>query len=124
MQAKSQQQASYGRCSSPIYRGSPIYRAGGWGKTHSNLLISLQVPGNVQYPGRLAKRDITAMFTNDRALSIGLLAALISVCVHNVFDDLYVHSLTNLIALLIIVLIRLEMVTPKVGGKEDNIAYT
>ncbi len=63
------------------------------------------------------------MFTNDRALSIGLLAALISVCVHNVFDDLYVHSLTNLIALLIIVLIRLEKVTPKVGGKEDNIAY-
>jgi O-antigen ligase len=82
-----------------------------------------QVPGNVQYPGWLAKRDITAMFTNDRALSIGLLAALISVCVHNVFDNLYVHSLTNLIALLIIVLIRLEKVTPKVGGKEDNIVY-
>ncbi len=124
MQAKSQEQAAYGRRRSPIYRGTAIYRAGGWGKIHSNLLISLQVPGNVQYPGRLAKRDITAMFTNDRALSIGLLAALISVCVHNVFDDLYVHSLTNLIALLIIVLIRLEMVTPKVGGKEDNIAYT
>jgi O-antigen ligase len=116
-------QAAYGRCRSPIYRGTAIYRAGGWGKTHSNLLISLQAPGNVQYPGRLAKRDITAMFTNDRALSIGLLAALIAVCVHNVFDDLYVHSLTNLIALLIIILIRLEKVTPKVGGKEDNIAY-
>ena len=87
------------------------------------MRATLQAPGNVQYPGWLAKRDITAMFTNDRALSIGLLAALISVCVHNVFDDLYVHSLTNLMALLIIVLIRLEKVTPKVGGKEDNIAY-
>ena len=70
-----------------------------------------------------AKSQETAMFTNDRALSIGLLATLISVCVHNVFDNLYVHSLTNLIALLIIILIRLEKVTPKVGGKEDNIAY-
>jgi len=84
---------------------------------------ALKAPGSIQYPGWLAKRDITAMFTNDRALSIGLLAAIISVCVHNVFDDLYVHSLTILIALLIIVLIRLEKVTPKVGGKEENIAY-
>ncbi|GAC1379412.1 MAG: hypothetical protein NVSMB33_04640 [Ktedonobacteraceae bacterium] len=56
---------------------------------------------------------------NDRALAIGLLAALISVCVHNLVDDLYVHSLTNLIALLLIVLIRLEEVTAKandIGG--------
>ena len=54
------------------------------------------------------------MLTNDRALAIGLLAALISVCVHNIFDDLYVHSITNLIALLLIALIRLEKVMPKV----------
>ena len=53
---------------------------------------------------------------NDRALAIGLLAALISVCIHNLVDDLYVHSLTNLMALLLIVLIRLEGVTTKVGG--------
>ena len=58
---------------------------------------------------------IVGMLTNDRALAIGLLAALISVCVHNIFDDLYVHSLTNLIALLIIALIRLEKVTSKVA---------
>ncbi|MGH2508366.1 MAG: O-antigen ligase family protein, partial [Ktedonobacteraceae bacterium] len=45
--------------------------------------------------------------TNDRALAIGLMAALITVYVHNLVDDLYVHSLTNLLALLLIALIRL-----------------
>lgn len=64
--------------------------------------------------------ESVAMLTNDRALAIGLLVALISVCVHNLFDNLYVHSLTNLIALLLIALIRLEKVTPNVGGKEKN----
>jgi len=100
-----------------------IFIAGG----HSYRYVTrkwMQAHGSVQYRGWPDKRDITAMFTNDRALSIGLLAALISVCVHNVFDDLYVHSLTNLMALLIIILIRLEKVTPKVGGKEDSIVYT
>ncbi len=55
-----------------------------------------------------APQKIVQMLRNDRALAIGLLAALISVCVHNIFDNLYIHSLTNLIALLLIVLIRLE----------------
>ena len=53
--------------------------------------------------------------TNDRALAIGLLAALLSVCVHNMVDDLYVHSMTDLFALLLIVLIRLEGVTSNVA---------
>ncbi|MFL5697426.1 MAG: O-antigen ligase family protein [Ktedonobacteraceae bacterium] len=60
---------------------------------------------------------------NDRALAIGLLAALISVCVHNLVDDLYVHSLTNLLSLLLIVLIRLEGVTTKVGGTGGYFDY-
>src|SRR5256714_2159949 len=60
------------------------------------------------------------MLGNDRALAIGLLAALLSVCVHNLVDDLYVHSLTNLIALLLLVLIRLEGVTTNVGGNGGN----
>jgi O-antigen ligase len=59
--------------------------------------------------------DVRTILTNDRALAIGLLAALLSVCTHNLVDDLYVHSITNLIALLIIALIRLERVTPEVG---------
>jgi hypothetical protein len=51
---------------------------------------------------------VLADVKNDRALAIGLLAALLSVCVHNLVDDLYVHSITNLIALLLVALIRLE----------------
>ena len=45
---------------------------------------------------------------NDRALAVGLLAALLTVCVHNLVDDMYVHSMTNLMALLLIMLIALE----------------
>jgi O-antigen ligase len=55
------------------------------------------------------------LLTNDRALAIGLLAALLSVCVHNMVDDLYVHSMTLLFALLLIALIRLEGVMSNVG---------
>jgi O-antigen ligase len=60
--------------------------------------------------------NIVGMLTNDRALAIGLLAALLSIAVHNFVDDLYVHSLTNLIALLLIALIRLERVTSSVSN--------
>jgi O-antigen ligase len=69
----------------------------------------------IQYyrePGQFA---LVGMLTNDRALAIGLLAALIATCTHNLVDDLFVHSLTNLIALLLIALIRLEWVTPRVS---------
>ena len=72
--------------------------------------------------GGSSLRAISKKYKNDRALAIGLLAALISVCVHNLVDDLYVHSLTNLIALLLIALIRLEGVTTKAhrnGGDFD-----
>ena len=61
----------------------------------------------------LAKR--LGLLTNDRALAIGLLAALLSVCVHNMVDDLYVHSMTLLFALLFIALIRLEGGMSNVG---------
>jgi O-antigen ligase len=46
--------------------------------------------------------------TNERALATGLLAALLSVCVHNVVDDLYVHGMTILFTLLLAMLIRLS----------------
>lgn len=65
---------------------------------------------------RLVRIQSLVRITNDRALAIGLLAALISVCVHNLVDDLYVHSMTNLIALLLVALIRLSEVTSKAGG--------
>jgi O-antigen ligase len=50
-------------------------------------------------------------FGNDRALAIGLIAALLTVCVHNLVDNLYVHSMPNLIAILLILVIRLQWVT-------------
>jgi O-antigen ligase len=51
------------------------------------------------------------MLVNDRALTIGLMASLITVCVHNLVDNLYVHAMTGLFALLIVLLIRLKAVT-------------
>jgi hypothetical protein len=33
-----------GRCRSPIYRGTNIYGAPGWGKTHMNFLITIISP--------------------------------------------------------------------------------
>ena len=48
---------------------------------------------------------------NDRALAIGLLAALLSVCVHNLVDNLYVHAMTSLFVLLFVLLIRLQEVS-------------
>ena len=64
-------------------------------------------------PG-LQKRDgylALGRLVNDRALAIGLMASLITVCVHNLVDNLYVHAMTSLFALLIVLLIRLDRVT-------------
>jgi O-antigen ligase len=52
-----------------------------------------------------------SILVNDRALAIGLLAALLSVCVHNLVDNLYVHGMTSLFALLLVLLFRLEGVS-------------
>jgi O-antigen ligase len=64
-----------------------------------------------------------SMLVNDQALAIGLLAALVSICVHNLFDNLYVHSMTNLFALLLVALIRLEGVMPIVGSNGGHFDY-
>lgn len=56
--------------------------------------------------------QLQTILSDDRALAVGLLAALVSVCVHNLVDDLYVHGMSTLFALLLIALIRLEGVTP------------
>src|SRR5439155_19390521 len=83
--------------------------------TRNKLILLLHPLRMVAYFRARGTSEVLHVLKNDRALAIGLLAALISVCVHNLVDDLYVHSLTNLIALLLIVLIRLEGVTRKVG---------
>ena len=82
--------------------------------SRNKLKLLLRPLSLAQYYRRQKQDAIAAMLTNDRALAIGLLAALITVSVHNLVDDLYVHSLTTLIALLLIALIRLEWVTPGV----------
>jgi O-antigen ligase len=56
------------------------------------------------------------ILTNDRALAVGILASLLSVCVHNMVDNLYVHSMTSLFALLLVILIRLSGVTSDTGS--------
>ncbi len=80
----------------------------------NKLSLLLRPLSLIQYYRRQKHVEIAALLTNDTALAIGLLAALVAVSVHNLVDDLYVHSLTNLIALLLIALIRLEWVTPSV----------
>ena len=82
--------------------------------SRNKLKLLLRPFSLAQHYRRQKQVAIAAMLTNDRALAIGLLAALITVSVHNLVDDLYVHSLTTLIALLLIALIRLEWVTPGV----------
>ncbi len=66
--------------------------------------------------------SLTKMLTNDRALAVGLLASLFSVCVHNMVDNLYVHSMTILFSLLLVLVIRLEEMTlhtDHTGGQFD-----
>ncbi len=82
---------------------------------HNKLHLLLHPLSLIQYYREQGQFAIVGKLTNDRALAIGLLAALIAICTHNLVDDLFVHSLTNLIALLLIVLIRLERVTPDVS---------
>jgi hypothetical protein len=78
----------------------------------NKLMLLLHPLRMIEYYRRQDQFEIVGMLVNDRALAIGLFAALLTVCVHNLVDDLYVHSLTNLIALLLIALVRLERVTP------------
>lgn len=77
------------------------------------LTLLLHPFSMVEYYRPQGIHGILQVLTNDRALAIGLLSALITVCVHNLVDDLFVHSLTNLIALLIVALISLDRVTPE-----------
>jgi len=91
--------------------------------TRNKLILLIHPLKMYTYFRSQGSHSISLMLGNDRALAIGLLGALVSVCVHNLVDDLYVHSLTNLIALLLIALIRLDGVTKNVGGNGGNFDY-
>lgn len=60
------------------------------------------------------------VFTNDRALVIGLIASLVGVCVHNLVDNLYVHGMTILFALLIITLVRVAAIHTETISRKGN----
>jgi O-antigen ligase len=88
--------------------------------THNKLLLLLQPWQMVVYYQPKGARACLHLLQNDRALALGLLAALLSICAHNLVDDLYVHSMTNLIALLLVALIRLEGGIAKTMVSEDR----
>ncbi|HET8840643.1 MAG TPA: O-antigen ligase family protein, partial [Ktedonobacteraceae bacterium] len=73
----------------------------------NKLTLLLHPARFLRYYQRQARFETFGRLINDRALAIGLMAAVLSICVHNLVDDLYDHSLTNLLALLLIALIRL-----------------
>jgi O-antigen ligase len=73
----------------------------------ARLLLLLQPMRFLRYYRRQERVELAGRLTNDRALAIGLMGALITVCVHNLVDDLYDHSMTNLLALLLIALLCL-----------------
>jgi O-antigen ligase len=65
----------------------------------------------LQYYRRQERFETAGKLTNDRALAIGLMASLVTIAVHNLVDDMYDHSMTNTMALLIITLIALGKIT-------------
>jgi O-antigen ligase len=65
----------------------------------------------------LQASNTLSIFTNDRALAIGLFASLLTICVHNFVDNLYVHGLTMLFALLIVALVRLGRIHSETSGE-------
>lgn len=84
------------------------------------LALLLRPNRFLQHYRRQERFEIAGRLTNDRALAIGLMASLLTICVHNLVDDLYDHSLTNLMALLLIALIAIGRVTLRVPLYDDQ----
>ena len=92
---------------------------------NNKLLLLLQPWQMVAYYQPKGTYVRLHLLQNDRALALGLLAALVSICAHNLVDDLYVHSMTNLIALLLVALIRLEGgIAKTMVSEERHFDYT
>jgi O-antigen ligase len=83
-----------------------IFVAGGRAYRAISKFYQQQVRGTTRGSSHAMRH--CGLLANDRALAIGLLAALLSVCVHNLVDNLYVHAMTNLFALFVVLLICLE----------------
>ena len=87
---------------------------------HDKLMLLVRPVRFLQHYRQQERFEIAGQLTNDRALAIGLLASLVTICTHNLVDDLYDHSLTNLMALLLIALIALGKVTSKAVLDSDQ----
>ncbi|HEX7734306.1 MAG TPA: O-antigen ligase family protein [Ktedonobacteraceae bacterium] len=82
--------------------------------TRNKLILLLRPARFLQHYHRQERFEVAGRLTNDRALAIGLMASLVTICVHNLVDDLYDHSLTNLMALLLIALLALGKIMANV----------
>ncbi|HEY3991678.1 MAG TPA: O-antigen ligase family protein [Ktedonobacteraceae bacterium] len=93
---------------------------------HDKLMLLIRPARFLQHYRRQERFEIAGKLTNDRALAIGLMASLVTICVHNLVDDLYDHSLTNLMALLLIALIALGKVTSRISldGEQEALTTT
>ncbi len=77
--------------------------------TAAGETTTLPGPHLVAVP-RHASRELLRRLGDDRALALGILAVFVAILMHNMVDNLYVQGMTTLMALLLIVLIRLEQV--------------
>ncbi|MBX5449868.1 O-antigen ligase family protein [Thermogemmatispora sp.] len=65
-------------------------------------------PSGSSLASSIRRNTRLAQLGDDQALALGIVAALLTVLVHNMVDNLYVQGMANLMALLLIVLLRLE----------------
>ena len=99
-----------GSCVTPYPKYPPVEAPLEW---QNKLRLLLQPVRMLEYYQPQGTLGMFKRITNDRALAIGLIAALLTVCTHNLVDDLFVHSLTHLIALLLIALLSLASINAK-----------
>jgi len=104
-----------------------IFVAGGRAyKTINRKYIQIQAKRTQPQAGQsrietLRSFQMLGILTNDRALAIGLIASLLSVCVHNLVDNLYVHGMTILFALLTVALIRVAGIHSETVSDEGEL---
>ncbi|HEY1352378.1 MAG TPA: O-antigen ligase family protein [Ktedonobacteraceae bacterium] len=97
----------------PARRSAPVGR-------HARLRLLL-------HPARLLRsycqegHELAGRLSDDRALAIGLMAALITIAVHNLVDDLYDHSLTNLMAVMLVALLSLGRAAARTAEPEERL---
>jgi O-antigen ligase len=75
----------------------------------------------LRYYRRQEGDELAGHLSNDRALAFGLMAALITIAVHNLVDDLYDHSLTNLMAVMLVALLSLGRAAARTEEPQERL---